>query len=336
MYSQHTRRRAVAGVWALVALGLLAAPAGASGKPVQIKQVLSATGVDPDAQGQVVVVVVPGRHAQGKLDVKVRRLDRKAQFEVVLQGVRIGALTTDGGGNGRASFRTRPRGRDQLLGTDPRGMTIDVRDAAGEDVLTGDIADAAEDPTKIRCCLADDGGTACEDRTADECTAQGGVNMGAGSCVPSPCEQTPPPPVAEQIRCCIPDDQGPECEDRTAARCSAENGINVGAGPCDPNPCAPTPSPDLIQCCTPEDQSGECELRTADRCTARGGANLGTGSCTPNPCALPPPPPPEEGKTRCCVPHHEGPECEDRTPAQCTAEGGTDIGAGSCVPNPCQ
>ena len=40
----------------------------------------------------------------------------------------------------------------------------------------------------IRCCVADDGGSKCEDRTPAECSARGGVNLGAGSCTPNPCD----------------------------------------------------------------------------------------------------------------------------------------------------
>ena len=34
----------------------------------------------------------------------------------------------------------------------------------------------------------------------------------------------------------------------------------------------------------------------------------------------------------CCLPDDSGPECEDRTAAQCAAEGGVNLGAGSCLP----
>ena len=40
----------------------------------------------------------------------------------------------------------------------------------------------------IRCCVADDGGQKCEDHTPAECSARGGVNLGAGSCTPNPCD----------------------------------------------------------------------------------------------------------------------------------------------------
>ena len=37
----------------------------------------------------------------------------------------------------------------------------------------------------------------------------------------------------------------------------------------------------------------------------------------------------------CCVPGDRGPECEDRTQAECDAQGGTVVTAGSCLPDPC-
>src|SRR5262249_31232241 len=43
----------------------------------------------------------------------------------------------------------------------------------------------------------------------------------------------------------------------------------------------------------------------------------------------------DAGDTRCCVADDEENECEETTPAECAAENGTDMGAGSCMPNPC-
>ena len=44
-------------------------------------------------------------------------------------------------------------------------------------------------PPDIRCCVAKQSGTViqCEDLTAEACVAQGGINMGAGTCSPDPC-----------------------------------------------------------------------------------------------------------------------------------------------------
>src|SRR5262249_28403829 len=48
-----------------------------------------------------------------------------------------------------------------------------------------------------------------------------------------------------------------------------------------------------------------------------------------------PTPPPPGNDIRCCIPDNSGPECEDRTLAECSAQGGVNIGPGSCTPNPC-
>ncbi len=333
---------AIACAAALAAVTLAVPPAGA--KTIHVDQSLAATGVDDDAAGQVKVRIRQhGNDLSGRLDVKVKQLDPNQSYEVVLAGVRIGTLTTTGGGNGRARFRTRPRGNDQLLGTDPRSMQVEVRNDAGDDVLETDIPGETMDPTKIRCCLTDDGDAdeqpECEDRTADECTAAGGVDLGAGSCMPNPCEASPPP-ASDDVVCCTAedDDDGPECEVRSPAGCSEHGGINLGAGVCSPNPCTPTtpPAPETIQCCLAHGGGGEseveCEDRTPDRCAAEGGTDMGPGSCTPDPCQAAPPP---AGDIRCCETKHDGVECEQRSPEECTARGGTDLGAGSCDPNPC-
>jgi hypothetical protein len=157
---------------------------------------------------------------------------------VTLDGVRIGGFTTRRGGAGRARFDTRPRGSDQLLGVDPRGKVVALVSAGGAVVLQTTVGSGTLDPNDVRCCLPDDSGPECEDRTATECAAAGGVDLGPGSCLPNPCSSPALPPAGD-IRCCIPDDSGPECEDRTPAECSAQGGVNIGAGSCDPNPCLP-------------------------------------------------------------------------------------------------
>jgi hypothetical protein len=48
--------------------------------------------------------------------------------------------------------------------------------------------------------------------------------------------------------------------------------------------------------------------------------------------ALPPPP---CADVPCCLPDDSGPECEDRTAAQCAALGGVDRGVGTCAPDTC-
>jgi hypothetical protein len=55
----------------------------------------------------------------------------------------------------------------------------------------------------VRCCLANDSGAECEDRTA-ACAVAGGVNIGPGACVPNPCATTSttlPPTALVRVAC---------------------------------------------------------------------------------------------------------------------------------------
>ena len=42
------------------------------------------------------------------------------------------------------------------------------------------------------CCIPDDSGAECEDRSADACAAQGGTVIDATDCSANPCAATPP------------------------------------------------------------------------------------------------------------------------------------------------
>jgi hypothetical protein len=53
-----------------------------------------------------------------------------------------------------------------------------------------------------------------------------------------------------------------------------------------------------------------------------GASRTPTGSSTPVGTSSPEP----DGDIRCCVPDDGGPECEDRTPAECAARGGVNLG----------
>lgn len=297
MHAIHGTRKLLAGATcALAALALLAGPAPAKG--IKVKQALAPTGVDPNASGRTQLTLKAA--SNGQFEVVGKKLDRKATFEVLVDGVKVGTLTTTGGGNGKARFRSRPRGNDQLLGFDPRGGTVTIRNSDGQDVLSGDVPDDTVDPSKIVCCLPDGGGdgeTECEDRTADECTAQGGTVSTATSCLPDPCAGATPPSV--EVICCIGGsasgaftrsheaENEVECEDRTADQCAAAGGTVVAATSCDPNPCAATPPPaEEIVCCVPH-RSGsalECEVLTPDTCTARAGTPSTATSCTVDAC----------------------------------------------------
>jgi hypothetical protein len=225
--------------------------------------------------------------ADGRLEIRVHALAPDASFDVLVGSVRVGTLRTTGGGNGTLRFRSRPRGRDLPLGFDPRGALITIRDAQGTDVLVTTVPAARGDSaSSVACCRADDDGSAeCEQRSADACTASGGVPAAAASCLPNPCAATPP--EQQSTVCCVPDDGGAECEDRTTADCAVRGGVVVAATSCEPNPCAPiAPADSEIQCCVPHDAGAECEDRTPVQCAAVGGTNMGPGSCAPDPCQV--------------------------------------------------
>jgi hypothetical protein len=251
---------------------------------------LSSTGVDDDANGAVKLTVK--NQSDGKFEIKGKRLDPNATYDVLVDGVLVGQFSTSGGGNGRLRFRSRPHGSDTLLGFDPRGALVVVRNAAGQDVLAVQLADSGSvDAGDVVCCIPDDGGPECEDRTPTDCAAAGGTASTATSCLPNPCAGTPPPTTGDVV-CCIPDDSGPECEDRTADECALAGGVAVVADSCDPNPCVSTTPPDNddVQCCLPDDGGPECEDRTPAACAVEGGVNAGAGTCTPDPCGSVPPP----------------------------------------------
>jgi hypothetical protein len=278
--------------------------------------------------------------SEGKFEIAVRHLGPDSTYEVLVSGIRVADLTTSGGGAGKVRFRTRPRSsRDLALGFDPRDQTVVVRSEAGDDVLASTFPD--DDPTNdsdIVCCIPDDSGPECEDRTTDECAAQGGtVVAGATSCLPNPCAGATPIEDEGDIVCCLPDDSGPECEDRTQAECLAGGGIVVNATSCLPDPCgAVPPVGGNVVCCLADrggDGANECEDLSADACTAAGGTVSAATSCTPDPCNTGTPPADE---IACCVPSvTDGFDCESETPDACIAAGGTPAPTGTCLPDPC-
>lgn len=267
---------------AFLSVLIFAAGVPGSAKAATIRQTLVASGADADAAGKAAFKVKSKKGVLGgQLTVQAKKLDAGV-YEVTVDGVRLGLLETSARGKGKARFRTSPRGaNDQLLGVDPRGRALALVNDGGVPVLLGSLPDDSPDDD-VRCCLPDDLGPECEDRTPAECEAEGGVNLGVGSCLPNPCEGTTP---GTEVVCCLPDDSGPECEDRTEAQCSALGGISLGAGTCMPEPCAPiAPPAGDVRCCLPDDSGPACEDRTDTECAALGGVNLGPGSCTPNPC----------------------------------------------------
>lgn len=321
------------GILAAVAVFLAAQTPALAGK-IKVRQPLSPTPVAADASGRTRLVLVSA--SDGKFEVTVRSLERDTTYELLVDGTRVADIVTSGGGNGRVRFRTRPRSEhDVALGFDPRGASIVVRSETGDDVLATEFPEMQVDGDVV-CCVPDDGGTECEDRTADECVAEGGTVMaGATSCLPNPCVGAPP--VAEDVVCCIPDDGGAECEDRTQTECLAAGGTVVEATSCTPNPCAATPPVENeIVCCLPDsggDGENECEDLTPDACVAAGGVVSDATSCVPDPCNATSPPADE---IACCVPSAtDGAECEMLTADDCSARSGAPSSTGTCDPDPC-
>jgi hypothetical protein len=271
-------------------LALVGSPAAARGRTQVEKGSLVSTGSDDDARGRAKLKVRDG--SDGRFEVQVQRLDRGAPYEILVDGVHVAQLTTNSGGSGKVRFRSRPRNsRDELLGFDPRGALLAVRDGTGDDVLAVRLGDSSSVGGAVICCVPDDSGPECEDRTPAECAAEGGTVSTATSCLPDPCAGVSPPAGSDVI-CCIPDDSGPECEDRTPAECAAQGGVVVEATSCEPNPCGAVvpPTGGDVQCCLPDDSGPECEDRTPAECAVEGGVNLGTGMCTLDSCASIPPP----------------------------------------------
>jgi hypothetical protein len=257
---------------------------------VRVNTDLTATSAAPGARGKAKLKLKSD--ANGKFSVLARHLDPNASFSVVVKGVKVGTFHTSGGGNAKVHFRSHPKGTEQLLGFDPRGSDVVVRSEDGEDDLVGNIPDD-QDSASAACCLQgherdDDNEAECEDLSAAECTAHGGTPAAATSCLPNPCQPTPP--GGGEVVCCLPGsaegshlDEGAEveCEDLTVDHCVAEGGTVVAATSCDPDPCNATPPASKVACCVPDDEGSECELVTPERCAAEHGTAV--DSCDPNP-----------------------------------------------------
>jgi len=317
----------------IVAVAVVATTAAVAGAGSRGKVDLTPSSGAPAAGGRAKMSLKST--TDGTFEVRTRRLEPETGYDLLVGGVRVGTVTTSRGGSGKLRFSNPPRHGRVLLGFDPRGESIEVRSSSGEDVLSGTMPSLGDDPTDLTCCIPDDQGAECEDRTQAECDAAGGTVVTASSCLPDPCGATPPAEV--DAVCCIPDDAGPECEDRTQAECTAAGGSLVEATSCTPNPCQGTPLPpdDDVQCCIPAYYVFSCEDRTVEECASLGGQNRGPGDCSTNPCGDLPPPA-EHGV--CCLPNAAGDEieCEDRSPTVCVAAGGTVKPVGTtCAPDPC-
>lgn len=283
------------GIVSVLLLAGLGTPSPAGGNSARVKKDLTATSMAPEARGKARLTLRSSKH--GKFSVLAKHLAGGQHFDVVVGGVKVGSLTTNSGGSGKARFSTQPRSKDTLLGFDPRGARIIVRDEDGDDVLEGEMPD--DDGTETACCNAEnedeEGEVECEEKTPEECTAEGGTPIGvpggtAASCIPNPCSTTPPP---GGVVCCTnethDDESEAECDVvATAAECAEDDGSVVQAGSCDPNPCQPAPPTNRTACCVPEDDDepgeAECEVLSAEACTAAGGSAISAATCEPDPC----------------------------------------------------
>ena len=263
------------------------------GHTARVKQTLTATSMAPNANGKARLTLRGSRN--GKFAIMAKHLSGNKQYDVIVAGVKVGIIKTSSGGNGHALFKTQPGGNHSLLGFDPRGGHVMVRDEeSGDDVLVGDMPDD-DDPTAVACCLSDDhdGEVECEEMSPEECAAAGGTQPGvpggtaAASCLPNPCDGTPPP---NPIVCCTneshDDESEAECKQVSSEHdCAEEGGAVVQAASCDPNPCQGTPPPDAAACCRADHEGEtECEVVSAAACTASGGTPAGVASCHPDPC----------------------------------------------------
>ncbi len=100
---------------------------------------------------------------------------------------------------------------------------------------------------------------------------------------------------------------------------------------------ADTVDPNAVVCCRPHHDTIACELEDdAAECAEDHGTVVAGTSCLPNPCPTTSP-----DLTRCCAPGDDEDDadqtvkCKLVTAAECSDRHGTDVGAGSCDPNPC-
>ena len=286
--STHTPHRWIALATLIGALSLGAGSRALAAS--HVLQGLTATAHAPGARGRANLVLQTA--SRGRMRVTARGLTPGASFDVVIGGVKVGSFTTSAFGVGRMKLSTTPHGNVGLLGTDPRGKTIEVRDSgSGDDDLDGDMPDDGGSATgAFACCVPDDDGAECEVETPDECTGNGGTpQTGVTSCIPNPCGGTPP----SEVVCCFPgsstgafvdDEQEAECDETDMQECAMAGGTVVQATSCEPNPCAPVPPSQVTVCCIPGQDQTACEILTPDLCSTANGTPSTAPSCDDDPC----------------------------------------------------
>ena len=70
---------------------------------------------------------------------------------------------------------------------DPCMIAMTTTTESATTSTTESVTSTTEPSEDIQCCKPDDGVTVCDEESPDECTADQGVNMGAGTCDPNPC-----------------------------------------------------------------------------------------------------------------------------------------------------
>jgi hypothetical protein len=270
----------------LLAIGLVShAVAG-----THVKGSLTATSHAPRARGRATLALSTA--SKGRFRVVARGLTPNASFDLVVGGVKVGAFATSAGGVGKVKLNTTPTHSQGLLGVDPRGKTIEVRDSgSGDDDLDGDMPDDGGSATgAFACCVPDSDGAECEVETPADCTSNGGTTQtGVTSCIPDPCGGTPP----TEVVCCFPgsstgafvdDGQEAECDETDMQECAMAGGTVVQATSCEPNPCAPVPPSNVTVCCIPGTDETECQIIPPDLCTTANGTPSTAASCDNDPC----------------------------------------------------
>jgi hypothetical protein len=306
----------------LIAAGLVIGTAGLVGasSKANLTQPLAPTSGFAGASGKASLSLHAQKHkgakgTKGNFAVTANHLPQNSTYDLIVGGAKVGTLHTNGGGNGSAAFSTVPRGKRSLLGFDPRGRTVLLRDATGTgtDVLVGTVPDDTTG-SQACCTTGSDGETECEDVNPDPVTGAVTCNgtipadaTGAPitSCMPDPCNSSAPPPTpgsgsGTSTVCCILDTQDAEatqtqCDD-SLGECAANGGALVqvqlpatfqeGDNPCDltPDPCqsvptvSPTPDPIPPLCCVPHTSSNpsEAEPPECEDLSADACAILGT------------------------------------------------------------
>jgi hypothetical protein len=123
---EGTQMTRLSATWTLLAttvavgaavIGVLAVNATAT---VSINQTLTGTAHAPRGRGQARLLLKTG--ASGTFSVKGKHLAAGKTFDVLVNKIKIGTLTTSAGGSGTAKFSTSPKGRVTMLGVDPQAV----------------------------------------------------------------------------------------------------------------------------------------------------------------------------------------------------------------------